>query len=30
MGALYFYAENLFTLVHEDLDWEVEDPLYVT
>lgn len=30
MGALYYHADKLFTLVHEDLDWAKEDPLFVT
>ena len=29
MYALYYHAEKLFTLVHQDLLWDTADPLYV-
>lgn len=29
MYGLYYHANKLFTLVHTDLDWESDDPLYV-
>ena len=30
MGALFYHADVLFHLVHEELDWNKDDPLYVT
>lgn len=29
MYALYYHADKLFTLVHTDLDWNNDDPLFV-
>lgn len=29
MYTLYYHADKLFTLVHQDLEWTNEDPLYV-
>ena len=29
MYALYYHADKLFTLVHQDLDWDNNDPIYV-
>ena len=29
LATLYFQAENLFTLVHQELDWDKEDSLYI-
>ena len=29
LGGLYYYAGYLFTLVHVNLDWEKDDPLFI-
>ena len=29
LATLYYQADHLFTLVHEELDWHKEDPLFV-
>lgn len=30
MYGLYYHADKLFTLVHTDLDWDKDDPIYVS
>jgi magnesium-transporting ATPase (P-type) len=29
LGSLYYYADNIFTLVHQDLDFDKHGPLFV-